>query len=98
MPDSDDATWITVPILILASAEEDTKILKDFESKLSVNNRIEIYSDMLHGWMSARCVVLDLLLIESKLTWARADLNDKAVRMEFERGYAAAADFFMQYL
>jgi len=59
MPDSDDATWITVPILILASAEEDTKILKDFESKLSVNNRVEIYSDMVHGWMSARCVPLD---------------------------------------
>jgi len=37
-------------------------------------------------------------LIESELTYIRADLNDKAVQMEFERGYAAAADFFMQYM
>jgi hypothetical protein len=51
-----DAPHITIPIVMLASQDEDVAEVEAFESSLKVKNHVEFYADQVHGWMGARYV------------------------------------------
>jgi hypothetical protein len=44
----EDASKITIPIVVLASEDEDAKTVKGFEEALTVPKYVEIYSDAPH--------------------------------------------------
>lgn len=79
MVDPADAKGVKVPLVMLASKEEDAAQVSAFEAALSssVPKHVETFSDQVHGWMSAR-----------------ADLEDARVKEEFARGYKTVLDFF----
>jgi hypothetical protein len=52
----DDAPNITIPIIMLASMDEDPPEIEAFKNGLKVKNHVEIYGDQVHGWMGARLV------------------------------------------
>lgn len=54
MLDVEDAKKVQIPIVILASKDEDKDVVKDFEASLQVPCHVEIYADQVHGWMAAR--------------------------------------------
>jgi dienelactone hydrolase len=54
--DRNDALKITIPIVMLASQDEDPPEIEAFKSNLKVENHVEIYADQVHGWMGARSV------------------------------------------
>jgi dienelactone hydrolase len=59
MVDSADAKGIPIPVLILASKDEDANELKEFQRLLTVKNRVETFGDQSHGWMAARADLND---------------------------------------
>ncbi|KAL1849602.1 hypothetical protein VTK73DRAFT_9849 [Phialemonium thermophilum] len=50
----EDAKHIKIPIIVLASNYEDPLAVKQFEANLKVPKHVEIFADMVHGWMGAR--------------------------------------------
>lgn len=52
--DANDAKNIKVPIVMLASMEEDEKDVQAYEAALSVPRHVEMFKDQVHGWMAAR--------------------------------------------
>ena len=48
------AEKVSVPYILLASGEDPTDTVKEFESKLKVPHYVEIFADQVHGWMAAR--------------------------------------------
>lgn len=67
-----------MPLVLLASKEEPTDKVKEFEANLKVGAKhVETFGDQIHGWMAAR-----------------ADLADDRVREEYTRGYKTVLDFF----
>jgi dienelactone hydrolase len=52
--DRKDAAQITIPIVMLASQDEDIEEVEAFKSGLKVKNHVEFYADQVHGWMGAR--------------------------------------------
>ncbi|KAL8638247.1 MAG: hypothetical protein Q9228_004590 [Teloschistes exilis] len=54
MVDPNDAKGIKVPIVILASKDENAEDVENFRKNLSVENRVETFWDQVHGWMAAR--------------------------------------------
>lgn len=54
--DRKDAPHIAIPIVMLASRDEDVAEVKAFESALKVKHHVEFYSDQVHGWMGARLI------------------------------------------
>lgn len=54
MVDPNDAKGIKVPIVILASMDENAEDVENFRKNLSVENRVETFWDQVHGWMAAR--------------------------------------------
>lgn len=54
MIDSAGAEQIPVPYILLASDEEPTEAVQEFQSRLKVPNHVETFSDQSHGWMAAR--------------------------------------------
>jgi dienelactone hydrolase len=59
MVDSSDAKSIPIPVLILASKDEDANEVAKFQKLLTVKNRVEIFGDQSHGWMAARADLND---------------------------------------
>ncbi|KAI1488119.1 putative hydrolase [Biscogniauxia mediterranea] len=57
--DAGDATNIKIPTMILASEEEPEAEIRKFEANLKVAKHIEMFSDQLHGFMSARADLKD---------------------------------------
>lgn len=49
-----DAAKITVPHVLLASMDESKKDVEAFEKNLKVENHVETWDKMIHGWMAAR--------------------------------------------
>jgi dienelactone hydrolase len=49
-----DATSIRIPMCVLASGDEDTADMKGYDEKLKGEKHVETFSDMVHGWMSAK--------------------------------------------
>lgn len=80
MVEPKDAAGIKVPFALLASGEEPTDKVLQFEEELKVRqvpNLVEIFQDQIHGWMAAR-----------------SDLSDERVKGEYVRGYKTVLDFF----
>ncbi|KAL5606360.1 hypothetical protein BROUX41_002777 [Berkeleyomyces rouxiae] len=59
MVDAADATDIKVPLIMLASKDEDAEEVKKFEANLTAPKYVEIYKDQIHGWMAARSNLSD---------------------------------------
>lgn len=54
MVEPKDAEGIKVPLIMLASKEEDPDKVKQFENNLKQPKHVEIFGDQVHGWMAAR--------------------------------------------
>jgi len=50
----EDAKSIKIPLVMLASKDEDAEAVKKFEANLTKDKYVEIFSDQIHGWMAAR--------------------------------------------
>lgn len=53
-PSGEDAAKITIPHMLLASMDESKKDVEAFEKNLKVENHVETWDTMIHGWMAAR--------------------------------------------
>ncbi|KAI9716823.1 MAG: hypothetical protein M1812_005163 [Candelaria pacifica] len=54
MVDPNDASAVTIPLMMLASGDENPDDVKNFEKNLKVKCHVETYPDQVHGWMAAR--------------------------------------------
>lgn len=54
MVDPSEAPGIKIPMLMIASGDEDADTVRAFESGLSVPKQVERYDDQIHGFMTAR--------------------------------------------
>lgn len=54
MVDAKDALKVTIPMVMLASKDEDANEVKAFENNLKPPHHIETWSTQIHGWMAAR--------------------------------------------
>ena len=52
--DPSEALDISIPMCLLPSMDEDTEAVKEYMSNLKGPKRVETFSDMVHGWMSAK--------------------------------------------
>ncbi|PHH50866.1 putative AIM2 family protein C30D10.14 [Ceratocystis fimbriata CBS 114723] len=59
MVDAEDAKGIKVPLILLASKDEDAEEVKKFEANLKGPKYVETYGDQIHGWMAARSNLSD---------------------------------------
>ena len=59
MVEPKDAAGIKVPFALLASGEEPTDKVLQFEEELKVPKHVEIFEDQIHGWMAARSDLSD---------------------------------------
>ncbi|KAF2717337.1 alpha/beta-hydrolase [Polychaeton citri CBS 116435] len=53
-PSSEIAGKVSVPLLALCSKDEPESYYKDFKTALRVENRFEVFPEMVHGWLAAR--------------------------------------------
>jgi dienelactone hydrolase len=49
-----DALNISIPLILLASKDEDAEAVKKFEANLKGEKYVETFGDQIHGWMGAR--------------------------------------------
>lgn len=54
MVDANDAKAIKIPYAMLASKDEDAKLVKEFGDALTGPKHLETFGDQIHGWMAAR--------------------------------------------
>ncbi|MDI1485428.1 MAG: hypothetical protein OHK93_000566 [Ramalina farinacea] len=54
MVDANDAKAIKIPYAMLASKDEDAKLVKEFGDALTGPKYLETFGDQIHGWMAAR--------------------------------------------
>ena len=54
MVSADDAKGIKMPYCMLASGDEDAKLVKEFGEALTGPKYLETFGDQIHGWMAAR--------------------------------------------
>ncbi|EEH22058.1 hypothetical protein PABG_04269 [Paracoccidioides brasiliensis Pb03] len=54
MLDAKDALNVTIPMVLLASKDEDANEVSAFEKNLEVPHHVETWSTQIHGWMAAR--------------------------------------------
>lgn len=59
MVDPQDAEGIKVPLIMLASQDEDADTVAKFEQALQVPKHVETFKDQIHGWMAARADLED---------------------------------------
>ncbi|KAI1815647.1 alpha/beta-hydrolase [Poronia punctata] len=59
MVDPNDADKIKIPLVLLASKDENPDDVKKFEAKLSAPKHVETFPDQIHGWMAARSDLAD---------------------------------------
>lgn len=78
MVDPADAKAIKVPLIMLASKDENKEAVHQFEHNLThAAKHVEIFGDQIHGWMAAR-----------------SNLKDERVASEYRRGYQTILEFF----
>lgn len=56
--DPEEAKSITIPMAMLVSSKEDAGAVKDYSENLKADKHIEIFPTQVHGWMSARWVLI----------------------------------------
>ncbi|RAL66000.1 hypothetical protein DID88_005661 [Monilinia fructigena] len=54
MVDSKDALNIKIPLILIASKDEDAEEVKKFEANLTGEKHVETFGDQIHGFMAAR--------------------------------------------
>lgn len=54
MVDSKDAAQIKIPLIMIASKDEDAEEVKKFEANLTGEKHVETFNDQIHGFMAAR--------------------------------------------
>ncbi|GKT45869.1 putative AIM2 family protein [Colletotrichum spaethianum] len=59
MLDPEEAKSVTVPMCVLASKDEDSAAVSDFEANLKVQKHVQTFEDQIHGWMAARADLED---------------------------------------
>ncbi|KAL1853135.1 hypothetical protein VTK73DRAFT_9080 [Phialemonium thermophilum] len=59
MVDPKDAEGVSIPMALLASKEEPTDKVAEFEKNLKGPRHVETFSDQIHGWMAARSNLAD---------------------------------------
>ena len=59
MVDPKDAEGIKVPLIMLASQDEDAEAVANFEKALQGPKHVETFKDQIHGWMAARADLED---------------------------------------
>ncbi|EEA28694.1 hypothetical protein TMatcc_002952 [Talaromyces marneffei ATCC 18224] len=80
--DPEEAAYISVPMALLLSKDEDLKTMQKFYGNLPSSDKfMERFEGQIHGWMSGR-----------------GDLSDLMIKAEVERGYKLAVEFFEKYL
>jgi len=52
--DPSEATNVTIPLMLLASKDEDAEAVMKFKENLNVDKHVETFPDQIHGWMTAR--------------------------------------------
>ncbi|EHL00975.1 putative Uncharacterized AIM2 family protein C30D10.14 [Glarea lozoyensis 74030] len=52
--DPKEALGIKIPLCMLPSGDEPVEDVKKFQENLSVDNHVETFADMIHGWMTAK--------------------------------------------
>lgn len=83
-----DAQQISIPMMILASNEENEEEVRDYEKGLTKEGGgkggekyVETFENMIHGWMSAR-----------------GDLDNEEVRKDWVRGYTLVGEWFGKFI
>lgn len=80
--DISEATKITIPVMVLASKDENADEITAYENGLTQGvKHVETFEDQVHGWMSAR-----------------GDLSGGKSLTEYERGYSLTSEFFYKNL
>ncbi|KAI0203234.1 alpha/beta-hydrolase [Astrocystis sublimbata] len=59
MVDPEDAKKIKIPLVLLASKDEDPEDVKKFDANLTAPKHVETFPDQIHGWMAARADLED---------------------------------------
>ncbi|PFH59395.1 hypothetical protein XA68_12425 [Ophiocordyceps unilateralis] len=59
MVDPADAEGISIPMMLLASKDEQPEAVQKFEGALKGPKLVETFSDQIHGWMAARADLSD---------------------------------------
>jgi len=54
MVDPADAPKISIPVILLASKDEDPEAVKAYEANLKGESYVETFGDQIHGWMGGR--------------------------------------------
>jgi len=54
MVDPNDATNVTIPMMMLPSKDEDQEAVDNYEKNLEVPHQVEWFKDQIHGFMAAR--------------------------------------------
>ncbi|KKY37623.1 putative dienelactone hydrolase family protein [Diaporthe ampelina] len=75
MVDPKDAENIKVPLIMLASKDEDAGDVKKFEAALTGPKHVEIFDDQIHGWMAARSDLTDKRVQEEYTRGYKTVLN-----------------------
>lgn len=100
MVDPSEAEGISIPLCMLASKDEPREDVEKFEKGLKGEKHVEIFGDQIHGF--SMFSILSLCVTCRNANWrivaARADLEDKRVKEEYERGYKTLLEFFAKYL
>lgn len=58
MVDSKDALNIKIPLILIASKDEDAEEVKKFEANLTGEKHVETFKDQIHGYVCALFLVI----------------------------------------
>lgn len=99
MVDSKDALNIKIPLIMLASKDEDVEEVKKFEANLTADKHVETFKDQIHGYVfSSSYGVSRCWYFGNRFMAARSDLENERVKSEYERGYKTVLEFFGKHL
>ena len=54
MVDPNDASNVTIPMMMIPSKDEDQEAVDSYEKNLKVPHQVEWFKDQVHGFMAAR--------------------------------------------
>lgn len=54
MVDPNDASNVTIPMMMIPSKDEDADAVEKYEKNLKVPHQVEWFKDQIHGFMAAR--------------------------------------------
>lgn len=66
---------VKIPLIMLASKDEDAEEVKKFEAALTGPKHVETFPDQIHGWMAARSDLTDKRVQEEYTRGYKTVLN-----------------------